>query len=390
MNAPFDVSRYGLTLLLCQRCHDRRDHLTGHLAGVDALFLELDTDAKFLEFPDGRKTIFRISSESGNAFDQNTVDFSFAAVSHHALEILAFFDRRAGDTLVGINVDHFPIRIAGDEFGIIFNAEHPFYCTGVNDKASWALKESILPAFRYITEKPAASRDAVAAEIKAGIFTSNKTYLPQNYAAGLYGNTSDTNILQYSGRYRVLPLFTNRVQESDVPAHIWNNKLYVSDFNGKTDAYKQGKLNPLYPEVSTGDAFVETLLGGNERWLVMNSSFNDNTNQTAGIIPATAAFASSMNFTLTPHTYLVVEQDTDSLSIELNNFRTDKDELWVAGKSSNPDWTSYGTDWNGDNKLYVQEYMNYHIDNPKLDKRDTERYDLRDTVISLSVSNQPI
>ena len=37
----------------------------------------------------------------------------------------------------------------------------------------------------------------------------------------------------------------------------------------------------------------------------------------------------------------------------------------------------------------VQEYMNYHIDNPKLDKRDTERYDLRDTVISLSVSNQP-
>ena len=272
---------------------------------------------------------------------------------------------------------------------VVFNAEHPFYCTGVNDKASWALKESILPAFRYITEKPAASRDAVAAEIKAGIFTSNKTYLPQNYAAGLYGNTSDTNILQYSGRYRVLPLFTNRVQESDVPAHIWNNKLYVSDFNGKTDAYKQGKLNPLYPEVSTGDAFVETLLGGNERWLVMNSSFNDNTNQTAGIIPATAAFASSMNFTLTPHTYLVVEQDTDSLSIELNNFRTDKDELWVAGKSSNPDWTSYGTDWNGDNKLYVQEYMNYHIDNPKLDKRDTERYDLRDTVISLSVSNQP-
>ena len=119
MNAPFDVSRYGLTLLLCQRCHDRRDNLTGHLAGVDALFLELDTDAKFLEFPDGRKTIFRISSESGNAFDQNTVDFSFAAVSHHALEILAFFDRRAGDTLVGINVDHFPIRIAGDEFGII-------------------------------------------------------------------------------------------------------------------------------------------------------------------------------------------------------------------------------------------------------------------------------
>ena len=119
MNAPFDVSRYGLTLLLCQRCHDRRDHLTGHLAGVDALFLELDTDAKFLEFPDGRKTIFRISSESGNAFDQNTVDLSFAAILHHALEIFAFFNGSAGDALIGVNIDHFPIWVAGDEFGIV-------------------------------------------------------------------------------------------------------------------------------------------------------------------------------------------------------------------------------------------------------------------------------
>lgn len=51
---------------------------------------------------------------------------------------------------------------------VVFNAEHPFYCTGVNDKASWALKESILPAFRYITENPAASRDAVAARNQSG------------------------------------------------------------------------------------------------------------------------------------------------------------------------------------------------------------------------------
>ena len=44
---------------------------------------------------------------------------------------------------------------------VVFNAEHPFYCTGVNDKASWALKESILPAFRYITEKlPKSKRES--------------------------------------------------------------------------------------------------------------------------------------------------------------------------------------------------------------------------------------
>lgn len=77
---------------------------------------------------------------------------------------------------------------------VVFNAEHPFYCTGVDDKPSWVLKESILPAFRYIVQHPAADKNTVAAQIKAGIFT-NGGYLPQNYAAGLYGNHTDTNIL---------------------------------------------------------------------------------------------------------------------------------------------------------------------------------------------------
>ena len=66
---------------------------------------------------------------------------------------------------------------------VVFNAEHPFYCTGVKDKASWVLKESILPAFRYIVQHPAADRDTVAAQIKAGIFT-NGQYLPANYVDG--------------------------------------------------------------------------------------------------------------------------------------------------------------------------------------------------------------
>ena len=62
---------------------------------------------------------FRISGKSGNGLDQNAVDFSFAAILHHALEIFALFNRRAGDALIGVNIDHFPIRIAGDEFGIV-------------------------------------------------------------------------------------------------------------------------------------------------------------------------------------------------------------------------------------------------------------------------------
>ena len=117
--APFDVPRYGLALLLCQRCHDCRDHLTGYLTGVNTLFLELNTDTEFFEFSDSRKAILCISGKSGNGLDQNPVDFSFAAILYHALKIFALFNRRAGNALIGIDIDHFPIRIAGDEFGII-------------------------------------------------------------------------------------------------------------------------------------------------------------------------------------------------------------------------------------------------------------------------------
>ena len=82
---------------------------------------------------------------------------------------------------------------------------------------------------------------------------------------------------------------------------------------------------------------------------------------------------------------MIAHETADSIEIDLNNFRTDKDELWVPGESENPDWTSFGNDWNGDHKDYVQDYMKYHISNPKLDK---DR-DLRSTVITLHTEERP-
>lgn len=273
---------------------------------------------------------------------------------------------------------------------VVFNAEHPFYCTGVNDKASWVLKESILPAFRYIVQHPAADRDTVAAQIKAGIFT-NGQYLPANYVDGLYGNQWDSNFLQTTGRYRVLPIFTKYVQDADVPAHILKNKLSVNDFRSSAAATRE-RLEGLYLKHYTGTAYAVELYGSESRWLVMNSSFNENNAQNAVIVPKTATFATQMELALTPHTYLVTSEATDTLTIDLNNFRADKDELWVSGKSlNNTDWATVSPSgsWNGDEHPHVTEYMVYHIDNPQLDKRDNERHDLRDTVIKLTVNEQP-
>ena len=119
MDTPFDIPGYGLALLLRQRRHNCRNHLAGHLAGVNALFFEQNADAQFFQFPDGRKTVFRIAGKAGNGLDQNAVDFSFAAILHHALKIFALFDRRAGDALIGVNINHFPVWVIGNKLGII-------------------------------------------------------------------------------------------------------------------------------------------------------------------------------------------------------------------------------------------------------------------------------
>ena len=265
--------------------------------------------------------------------------------------------------------------------GTVFNAEHPFYCTGVYDEASWVLKESIIPTMRYMIANPAATREQVKDEIKAVYHTDS--YLPTNFAEGLYGTAQDNNLLQTSGRYRTLPVLSSKL--SDAEASAFGRVLKSADLADKINI-----LNAQYPELSTGDAFVETLLGGGagqtgRRLLIMNSLFNENKNQSATLIPTDAKFATSMGFTLTPHTYLIAHETADSIKIDLNNFRTDKDELWVPGESENPDWTSFGNDWNGDHKDYVQDYMKYHISNPKLDK---DR-DLRSTVITLHTGERP-
>lgn len=265
--------------------------------------------------------------------------------------------------------------------GTVFNAEHPFYCTGVYDEASWVLKESIIPTMRYMIANPAATREQVKDEIKAVYHTDS--YLPTNFAEGLYGTAQDNNLLQTSGRYRTLPVLSSKLSAAEASA--FGRVLKSADLADKINI-----LNAQYLELSTGDAFVETLLGGGagqtgRRLLIMNSLFNENKNQSATLTPTDATFATSMGFTLTPHTYLIAHETADSIKIDLNNFRTDKDELWVPGESENPDWTSFGNDWNGDHKDYVQDYMKYHISNPKLDK---DR-DLRSTVITLHTGERP-
>ena len=119
LDSPLHVPGNRLALFLCQRRHDRRDHLAGHPGRVDALFLEQNAHTKFLEFPDGCKAVLCVPGKAGDGLDQNAVNLPFPAVCHHALEVLAFVYGRACDARICVNIDHFPIRFAGNEVGVI-------------------------------------------------------------------------------------------------------------------------------------------------------------------------------------------------------------------------------------------------------------------------------
>ena len=96
---------------------DGGDELAAHIGGVDALALEADIDAQFL--PHCLQTVLCVPGETGDGFDEDLVDESSAAVRHHALEVLPLCGGGAGDALVGVDIHHAPLSLAGDQLGVV-------------------------------------------------------------------------------------------------------------------------------------------------------------------------------------------------------------------------------------------------------------------------------
>ena len=254
--------------------------------------------------------------------------------------------------------------------GVVFNFEHPFYCTGVNDIPSHALTEAILPVMEYIIDNPAPTKKEVTEATKV-VFSSREGYMPSDFQYGLYGDENDGNLMQNSGRYNTIPIIHSRVDESVLER--FDAVIDLDDIQGMTTEEKTEWFNQYYPEISEGDAYVQRIhTEGNPRWLVFNSNDNQNVNQSAAVFTEGAA-SENISFELTPHTYLLAEQTEDGVEIALNNYRADKDEIWEDYDGD------YEDRWNGDWNNYCQEYMlaNY-LPNPKIDE-------LRPTVISFTL-----
>ena len=98
---------------------DGGDELAAHIGGVDALALEADIDAQLLQLPHCLQTVLGVPGEAGDGFNEDLVDEPPAAVRHHALEVLPLCGGGAGDALVGVDIHHAPLSLAGDQLGVV-------------------------------------------------------------------------------------------------------------------------------------------------------------------------------------------------------------------------------------------------------------------------------
>lgn len=175
--------------------------------------------------------------------------------------------------------------------------------------------------------------------------------------------------LKAAGRYPTIPTMatTDDAENFDIIVAQKGDHRYTDRWTD-TDA-KVDELSQLYPAVSTGDLFVGK---SGEAFLAYNPYLNTNQTATADI-PLDATLAQTLGLSFTPHTFCVVNAKEQELHLYLNNYRTDKDDLWAQyPKTSEDDGLARMT------QSTVQSYMlNTFIDHPTHDQ-------LRESVVRLT------
>jgi hypothetical protein len=129
-----------------------------------------------------------------------------------------------------------------------------------------------------------------------------------------------------SGRYASIPQFyTNSADEIALfPSAVIVKKSEYS-VRWPTEAQKVNEFNSLYPVVSTGDMFVSRQ---NNSLFAYNPWLNTDITTTASI-PLKYNTCDSVELSYAAHTFSVINESVNKLQIYLNNYRTDKNQLWT-------------------------------------------------------------
>lgn len=212
--------------------------------------------------------------------------------------------------------------------GCVYNFEHPAYTYGVQNIQSPLYKNVIQEFFRYVIDNPAPSKDEMLASTKAVIHGNLSSMGNGNFFVGL--NTEMAQSPTYTtGRYGNIPV---------VPTSIPTEKLKEA-FQGKNiEIVEQGDsriatldarktyFDSLYPQEYQGDIYADKL---KDTWYIANYKFNENTTQTAENMDMIISGKNvSVSASLEPHSFVIFKENGNAMTVKINNYRVNKDELW--------------------------------------------------------------
>ena len=220
--------------------------------------------------------------------------------------------------------------------GAIYSFEHPAYTQGVNDKNTPAFENVIYDTFKYIMENPAPSKEEVLADTEVmihGNISSNTNIFTnvtmKNQALPTY----------FTGQYGLIPSVPASITVDNVDA---SKVVNFSDVN--TADKLKNHLNGKYTDSAyEGTAFAQKV---DDTWILYNSIYNEaNTKQDATVNIG----AQSVKVEMEPHTYAIMDKNGTAISVYLNNYRVNKDEIWEGYNSSvwkwDPDVNTLMQEW---------------------------------------------
>ena len=233
------------------------------------------------------------------------------------------------EALVGIEA--MMIYING---GCIYNFEHPAYTYGVQNEQSPLYKNVIQEFFRYVIKNPAPSKEEMLASTKAIVRGNLSSMGNGNFFVGL--NTEMAQSPTYTtGRYGNIPFVPSSISISKLEEAFAGKDIEIveqGDSRISTLSNRQDFFNSLYAEEYQGDIFAKKV---DNTWYIANYKYNENVKQTAEnmemIIDDKKVKVSAI---LEPHSYVILQKKDNAVSVKVNNYRTNKDELWKGATTA--------------------------------------------------------
>lgn len=221
--------------------------------------------------------------------------------------------------------------------GSVYNFEHPSYTYGVKNKKSPLYENVIEPFFKYIVENPAPSKEEMLGRTKTLLHEDFSKIGGGTFFDGL--NTENIRTPLYTtGRYGNIPTVPRVIERERIERALEGTGIDVVDTSSVPLAnveQRKAYFDRLYPSVYSGDIFAQAM---DNRWFVYNYQVNRDINQTGTDMHLVGTSEDEQEWivdvTLEPHTYVFLESSKNRVNINLNNYRTDKDELWEGASNA--------------------------------------------------------